>query len=84
MSNIGPGQNEVGEGELVRLAVRRIVKTLPPIERRVICWLYGIGCVPLDPAEVADRLNMSVEQVWRHVSRAVEQIGFYAITEVAA
>lgn len=84
MSSIGSGRNLVGEGEVVRLAVRRIIRTLPPIERRVICWLYGIGCTPLDPVEVADRLNMSVEQVWRHVSHAVEQVGFQAISEVAA
>lgn len=64
--------------------VRHLLQDLPPVERRVICWLYGIACEPVDPEEIAERLGTHVEQVWRLASRGMEQLGFLAVSEWAA
>lgn len=64
--------------------VRRLLQDLPPVERRVICWLYGVACEPVDPEEIAQRLGTHVEQVWRLASRGMEQLGFLAVSGWAA
>lgn len=64
--------------------VCRFVHELPAVERRVVRWLFGIGCATRGPEEVAFRMNMSVDEVWRLAERAFSEVGFRAITEVAA
>lgn len=75
---------EAGVGRAADMRIRRLVNELPPVERRIICWLYGIDCTPIDPDEVARRLNLSVDEMWLRLSRGVEQVGYRAVTEVAA
>lgn len=72
------------ESPLGKWRVRRYLRELHPLERRVLRWLLGIDCEALDAAEIAERMNMTVDQVWRSVDRAAAQIGFTLLTEEAA
>lgn len=76
------GSNQRNLREVVEL--RRLLQDLPPVERRVICWLYGIACEPVDPEEIAQRLGTHVDQVWGLASRGMEQVGFLAVSGWAA
>lgn len=64
--------------------VHRLLRDLPPVERRVICWLYGIACEPVDPEEIAQRLGTRVDEIWSLASRGMEQFGFLAVSGWAA
>lgn len=66
------------------LKLRSLIRELPPLEQRVISWLYGIGCAGLDAETVASRLNMSEAKVWNIASRAIDALGIAVIMEVAA
>lgn len=64
--------------------VRQLIDELPAHYGRVLRWLLGIDCPSLDPSEIAFRLNMTDDEVWRCVQRATEEIGWRIVTEVAA
>ncbi len=64
--------------------VQRLIDELPMLQARIVRWLLGIGGDHLDPEEVASRLNMSEEEMWRHLRRATQEVGWRAITELVA
>lgn len=73
-----------GIDEIARLRVRRALRELDPLEERIIRWLAGIGAPQLDDEEIASRLNLSTDAVWRIASYGFAALGFSLITEVAA
>ncbi len=54
--------------------VRRELCRLPELERIVICWRYGIGCMPVGHREIARRLNVSLGTAWNIEQRALERL----------
>jgi DNA-directed RNA polymerase specialized sigma24 family protein len=57
---------------------------LPPVEKRVVSLLYGIGTTQLDPELIAEQLNITTTQIWLILQRAFEFVGQSVITELAA
>jgi len=51
--------------------VRRMVRSLPTLERLVITWRFGIDCDPLSASVIAQRLNMSRKAVYNIEQRAL-------------
>lgn len=70
--------------EVASIAVRQRIEELGSLERRVVSWIYGVGCKPMAADEVAERMNLSVDQVWDMVDEGVHQLGYRVITELAA
>lgn len=55
--------------------VRRLVRALPPIERRVVCWRFGLlGEPELPQREIARRLGISVDRAWRAEHHALMRL----------
>ena len=52
--------------------LRRLINELPVLERRVICWRYGIGCDRLAYREIAIRLGMPQGSIWKIEQHALE------------
>lgn len=79
--SLGFAMNEFGcQG----FELREIVDYLPPLERRVVRQLFGVGCEALDPESIAKALGLSLTQLWLCVERAYSFIGQVAIAELAA
>jgi hypothetical protein len=58
---------------------------LPPVERRVVTLLYGIGGEhQLDPELIAEQLSVTTTQLWLILQHAFEFVGQSVITELAA
>jgi DNA-directed RNA polymerase specialized sigma24 family protein len=66
------------------LAFRRHVERLHALEREVISLLYGVGCGRLDPAEVAERLEIDRTHVAQLRDRALRELGMQVMLEAAA
>lgn len=75
---------EMNEFDCQGFELRAIVEDLPPLERRVIRQLFGVGCEVADPSDVAKALGLSLTQLWLCVERAYSFIGQVAIAELAA
>jgi DNA-directed RNA polymerase specialized sigma24 family protein len=65
-------------------ALAGFLDDLPPVERRVVTLLYGIGSEQLDPELIAERLNVTTTQIWLILQHAFEFVGQSVITELAA
>jgi hypothetical protein len=72
------------EAESKRALLYELVADLPPVERRVLRWLYGISCEQIEVSEIADRMNLTADQVWLYAEAATDLIGQLLIVEVAA
>jgi DNA-directed RNA polymerase specialized sigma24 family protein len=57
---------------------------LPPVERRVVTLLYGIGREQLDPELIAEQLNITTTKLWLILQHAFEFVGQSVIMELAA
>jgi RNA polymerase sigma factor (sigma-70 family) len=64
--------------------IRRLVAQLPPAERAVIRWRYGLGGDRLTHREIAARLGISVGGAWNLEQRALELLrGSVGVAEAA-
>lgn len=75
---------EAVEREGLQLAVRRMLRQLPSIERAVIRLRYGIGGEPLGVIETAERLGYSRTSIWAIERRALDRLAGGAAEAVAA
>jgi DNA-directed RNA polymerase specialized sigma subunit len=66
------------------LALRHQIARLRPLERDVLSLLHGLGCAPLPAARIAERLGISMRQVFRIHDRALQELGLLAVLEAAA
>jgi DNA-directed RNA polymerase specialized sigma24 family protein len=53
------------------ITVWRVLGALPPRERMVICWRYGLGCDPVEQATAAERLRCSARWVYELEQRGL-------------
>jgi len=60
---------------------RGYLSCLQPVEARVLRWLVGISEASLSVEEIAERMNMGVDQVWRVADRGLAAVGLYALGE---
>lgn len=61
--------------------VMRAVTVLPEPDRSVLRLRYGIEAERLDEDDVARRLGLTVRELWRAESAALEAVGFTVVTE---
>lgn len=65
---------EAVSGRVVSLDLHRRLRELPPLERRVLRWRFGIGGAPASCREVAARLGVSADTAWRIEQRALSSL----------
>lgn len=65
------------------MGVLRAVTELPEPDRSIIRLRYGIGASPLDEDEVAQKLGVTLSELWNAESAGLEMVGFLLITEAA-
>ena len=54
-----------------------------PVERRVLRWLFGVDDESLSAEEIAERMQMTADQVWHAAERGLAEVGLYALNESA-
>ncbi|MCW3002633.1 MAG: hypothetical protein JWQ20_1931 [Conexibacter sp.] len=69
-----PGPLEAQIIDLEAARVRRLVGALPPLERRVVNWRYGLDGPELTVRQVAARLKVSVRTAWLIEQRGLEYL----------
>ena len=66
--------HEAAVSRIEAARVRRMVRSLPVIERHVIAWRYGLAGEPLTVRDVAARLGISKSTVADIEARALERM----------
>lgn len=82
MKDHAQGPRRVSRDPLV-MGVLRAVAELPEPDQSIIRLRYGIGTSPLDEEEVAQRLGVTLSELWNGESAGLEMAGFLLITEAA-
>lgn len=84
-----PMQASDFEAEVVSirdLRLHRLVRQLPPLERRVIRWYFGLDCEELNTCQIAERMGTSRQYVSKVKNRALARLrgGFGDVTVTEA
>jgi DNA-directed RNA polymerase specialized sigma24 family protein len=63
------------------MGVLRAVAELPEPDQSVVRLRYGIGVKPMGEEEVAQKLAMTLSELWNAESAGLEMVGFLLTTE---
>jgi DNA-directed RNA polymerase specialized sigma24 family protein len=63
--------------------VIRAVADLPEPDRSVVQLRYGLMAPPLSEEDAAAQLGLTIRELWRAESEALEALGFLLLTEVS-